>query len=150
MPYKSELMFQIAVADWLRRDVESPQFWWTAVNPIPAKSKAAAGMSKAAGMRAGVPDILCTYLNKFNHTIPIAIELKTDDGTLSKTQREVHDYMSGGGWFVHTARSGKDIRDIFKLYGIPFRAPFNETIYGLQPSSTSHPSGRRSRKASSK
>ncbi len=56
----AEESLQRTVADYLALCVPVPPAgpWWTAVNPIPAKSRAAAGISKAMGLKAGTPDIV--------------------------------------------------------------------------------------------
>lgn len=56
---RPEQMLQRACVQLLEAFYEPmPDVFWTAINPIPAKSKAAAGISKAMGMRKGVPDFL--------------------------------------------------------------------------------------------
>ncbi len=64
---------QRAVAAYLAWCVPAPPDgpWWTAINPIPAKSRASAGVSKAMGLRAGTPDIVLCWKGRF-----VGIELK--------------------------------------------------------------------------
>ena len=76
---------QCAVADYLALCVPAPPAgpWWTAVNTIPDKSRAAAGISKAMGLMAGTPDIVLCWRGRL-----VGIELKVDGGRLSPAQRE--------------------------------------------------------------
>ncbi len=61
--FAAEQSLQRAVADYLTWCVPAPPSgpWWTAVNPIPAKSRAAAGISRAMGLKAGTPDIVLCW-----------------------------------------------------------------------------------------
>ncbi len=51
---------QRTVADYLERCVSGPASapWWTTVNPIPAKWRATAGISRATALEAGMSDIV--------------------------------------------------------------------------------------------
>lgn len=87
---------------------------WTAVNPIPAKSKAAAGLSKAMGMRAGWPDLQLIFRGR-----AITIEMKAEDGRLSDAQKErkVEIEAAGGLWFE--VRSLKEFVGVLDALGVP-------------------------------
>lgn len=63
-----------------------PEVFWTALNPVPAKSKAVAGLSKSLGMKRGAPDYLLVWQGRV-----LFVELKSDKGRLSEAQRECHD-----------------------------------------------------------
>ncbi len=79
----AEQSLQRTVADYLALCVPAPPSgpWWTAVNPIPAKSRAAAGISKAMGLQAGTPDIVLCWKGRL-----IGIELKAGRGRLIPAQ----------------------------------------------------------------
>jgi len=86
---------------------------WTAINPIPAKSKAVAGISKAMGLRPGWPDLELIYRGQM-----IYIEFKSDRGRLSKDQRQVHAELKAAGAFVHVVRSVDEFLKVLRGTGI--------------------------------
>lgn len=99
----SEESIQRSIASYL--DVALPAgCWYTAINPIPGKTKIAAARSKAMGMKAGVPDLLIIW-----HGKPIFIEVKKEGGYLSKVQKEIHDHIRAAGAEVYTGRSIDDV-----------------------------------------
>lgn len=73
--------------DFLARFVPVPPDGpaWTAVNPISAKSKAAAGISRAMGLRAGVHDLVLCWRGRF-----IGIEIKAPKGRVTPEQKRWH------------------------------------------------------------
>ena len=87
--------------------------FWTAINPVPSKSKAVAGLSKAMGLRAGVPDLLLVYRG-----LPIFIEFKAAKGTLSEAQKELLPEMEAAGANCHEARSLDEFVNLLQSYGI--------------------------------
>ncbi len=97
----AEQSLQRTVADYLALCVPAPPSgpWWTAVNPIPAKSRSAAGISKGMGLRAGTPDIVLCWKGRL-----VGIELKAGRGRMSPAQLEAHDAITlagGAGLCVH-------------------------------------------------
>jgi hypothetical protein len=90
--------------------------YWTAVNPIPAKSKAAAGLSKAMGLRAGTPDLLFVWRGQ-----AIFVELKAGGAKLSPVQCYAHsEIFMVKGW-AFTIRSLDDLIDLLQQFGIPVK-----------------------------
>ena len=110
----NEEALQRSVADFLGHCV--PDIYWSAVNPVPAKTKAAAGISKAMGMKAGVPDIIICWQGHF-----IGLELKTSTGSLSKTQKAAHEDIQAAGGTTWVCRSLDDVVGALKILGIPTR-----------------------------
>jgi hypothetical protein len=108
-----EQALQRAIVQWMTLCLP-PQVFWTAINPVPAKSKAAAGISKALGMRAGVPDILVIYQGK-----AVLFELKAAKGYQSDTQRDVANQLNLAGSAVRVARSIEDVVAGLNEFGIP-------------------------------
>jgi hypothetical protein len=96
--------------------------YWTAVNPIPAKSKAAAGLSKAMGLRAGTPDLLFVWQGK-----AIFVELKTSDTRLSVAQQNAHTEILLSRGTVFTVRSLDELIDVLEKSGIPVRGAVRAT-----------------------
>lgn len=92
--------------------------FWSAVNPVPAKSKAVAGLSKAMGMKAGVPDLLMVWKGRV-----ITVEFKAEKGgRVSEAQKERRDeiILAGGLWLE--VRSVDQFIETLHMIGIPCRA----------------------------
>ena len=121
-PRKSpEADLQIACVEYVIRHVPPAPAgpYWTAVNPVPAKSKAAAGRSKAMGMRAGVPDMLFLWRGQ-----TLAIELKAKAGRLRPEQvQHAAEIEANGGRFA-TARTLEEFAAILRDAGIPSTGRF--------------------------
>jgi len=115
----AEEFLQWTVTDYLALCVPTPPIgpWWTAVNPIPAKSRAAAGVSKAMGLRAGTPDLMLCWRGRF-----VGIELKVDGGRLSPAQLETHEALTLAGGVVATCRSLDDVAAFLATLGVHSRA----------------------------
>ena len=115
----AEESLQHTVADYLARCVPAPPAgpWWTAVNPILAKSRAAAGISKAMGLKARTPDIVMCWKGRM-----VGIELKAGRGGVSPAQRETHDAITLAGGVVTTCRSLDDVAAFLATLGVPSRA----------------------------
>ncbi|HYF35507.1 MAG TPA: hypothetical protein VD994_09480, partial [Prosthecobacter sp.] len=114
-----EQSLQRVCVQWLKACVPGPRFGGpaiTAVNPIPAKSKAAAGISKAMGLRAGVHDFVMCWKGRF-----IGIEIKPPKGVLSAEQKVFHEDVTLAGGLSHTVRSLEELRDLFAVLGVPTR-----------------------------
>ncbi len=118
-PFPSaEQSLQRTVADYFALCVPAPPSgpWWTAVNPIPAKSRTAAGISKAMGLRAGTPDIVLCWKGRL-----VGIELKAGRGRMSPAQREAHDAITLAGGVVTTCRSIDDVVAFLATLAVPSR-----------------------------
>lgn len=87
--------------------------YWTAINPIPAKSRAAAGISKAMGMKAGVPDFLLVFQGQ-----AYFIELKASKGSLSRPQREQIAHLDQAGAGTVVCRDFRAFVDQLKRWGM--------------------------------
>jgi hypothetical protein len=64
-----------------------PDVFWTAINPVPAKSRAVAGISKAMGLKAGVPDML--FVTRSTDHVVSFVEFKANAGKLSDSQKKL-------------------------------------------------------------
>jgi hypothetical protein len=108
----SEQQIQRAIAAYL--DVALPKdTFWTAINPVPGKTRFAASMSKAMGMKPGVPDIL--IVDPEDH---IWLEVKKEGGYLSKVQKAVHERIKDAGGLLYTVRSIDDVSEILDELGL--------------------------------
>ncbi len=115
----AEESLQRTVADYLALCVPAPPSgpWWTAINPIPAKSRAVAGISRAMGLRAGTPDFVLCWRGRL-----VGIELKAGRGRLNPAQDEAHDAITLSGGIVTTCRTLDDVAAFLATLGVPSRA----------------------------
>ena len=117
--FAAEQSLQRTVADYLALCVPPPPSgpWWTAVNPIPAKSRAVAGISRAMGLRAGTPDFVLCWKGRL-----VGIELKAGLGRMSPAQHDAHDAITLAGGVVATCRTLDDVAALLATLGVPSRA----------------------------
>ena len=106
---------QRSVVDYLRWAAPD-DLWWTSVNPVPAKSKAVAGMSKALGMRAGVPDFIFLYRGQ-----ALLIELKSSKGRESPAQREMSLLAAKAAVPTFICRSVDEVAAKIAAWGVPLK-----------------------------
>jgi hypothetical protein len=113
-----EQSLQKTIAAYLTACVALPPDgpYWTAVNPVPAKSKAAAGLSKAMGLREGTPDLIFLWRGEF-----IGVELKAGKGTPSTVQRNAHAEILLSNGVVFTVWSLDELIDVLQQFGIPVK-----------------------------
>ena len=116
---RAEESLQRTVADYLGRCIPPPPDgpWWTAVNPIPAKSRAAAGVSKAMGLQAGTPDLVMCWRGRF-----VGVELKADRGRLSPSQCQTHEAITLASGVVTTCRTLEEFAEFLAALGVPDHA----------------------------
>lgn len=108
----TEDALQRQMADFLTRCAPA-DLYWTAVNPIPGKTRRAAGLSKAMGMKAGVPDLVFCYKGSF-----VGVEVKMPGKYLSPVQRDAHTAITIAGGAVTTVRSLDDLAAFLKVLGV--------------------------------
>lgn len=113
---RPEQAIQRTCADILARFVPKPPEgpFFTSINPVPAKSKAVAGISKAMGMRAGVPDLWMLQRGQ-----SILVEFKADNGRLSTAQKTLREEIISAGGVVEVAKSAEEFLGILATYNIP-------------------------------
>lgn len=113
-----EEQIQRAMVQWLNLCVPPPPDgpYWTAVNPVPAKSVAVAGISKALGMKAGVPDFVFCIAGRF-----VGIEVKPPKKYLSPAQKQAHDAITLSKGLVFVARSVDELEGFLRGLGVPLR-----------------------------
>lgn len=87
--------------------------FWTAINPSPAKSKAVAGISKAMGLIAGVPDMLFIKNN-----LTFFIEFKIGSGKPSGNQDLVIERLKSNHVNVFICRSVDEFIEIMTDMGV--------------------------------
>lgn len=115
-----EQRLQISLVEWLAVALPPPPQGptWTAINPVPSKSRAAAGLSRAMGLRAGWPDLV--------FVLPggraLGVEVKVKGGGLSRGQRDMRNTLSSLGAAVYVVRSIEDLADVLRREGVEVRA----------------------------
>lgn len=114
---RPEQAIQRSCVDFLRMCAPREGFHYNAINPVPAKSKAVAGISKAMGLQPGTPDLLMVWKGR-----AIFVEFKAPGGRLSPAQRDCHAGLMLAGALVHTVTSLDDFIDFLSTIGIPLRA----------------------------
>ena len=82
-----------------------------------ARSKAEAGIFKAMGVKAGVPDIFIIYRGRV-----VAIELKSEKGRLTPAQKDMHSRLALAGALVYTATRLEEIEGFLRGCGVPLKA----------------------------
>ena len=112
---RPEQTLQIAVAHYLSLALPD-DVWWTSINPIPGKTKAAAGLSKAMGMRAGAPDLIFLDRGRF-----FGIELKAGKGSVSDNQLECAEDIRNAGGYIHLCRSLPEVQGVLMAHGIKLK-----------------------------
>lgn len=105
---------QRVIAGWMRLCIP-PEVFWTAINPIPQKTKAQRGASWAMGMQAGVQDFIV------QHGLPIAMEAKAQRGTPSPDQRKMKVKWEAGGGVWYFVRSLDEVIAVLEKHGVPHR-----------------------------
>jgi len=112
---RHEERLQKAVAAFLTVAMPPDLFWFHPPNGG-GRSKAEAGIFKAMGVKAGVPDLV------FLRAQPFCIELKSDKGRASPTQIAVHDALLTAGVRCFEARSVEEVEGILRAIGIKLKA----------------------------
>jgi hypothetical protein len=69
--------------------------------------------SKKMGMVPGMPD-LCIILE--GNYKPVFMEVKNENGEVSKQQKIIHAALFNLGFFVHIVRSVEDVENVLKKY----------------------------------
>jgi hypothetical protein len=114
---------QIATADLCRAVLHPSVIFHHSVNEG-KRGKAAAGIAKAMGQLAGFADWMFVWLPAgSNSGIPLVgfIELKTDKGVLSDTQKEFRARVTAVGCDWALCRTVDEFLAILKLWGVPMR-----------------------------
>jgi hypothetical protein len=111
----AEARIQAAIVDWVR--IVAPDALVFHIPNGGLRGKAEAARLKWVGTLAGVPDLAIVTPGgrvKF-------IEVKTADGTLSPSQRDVHGFLTALGTPPAIVRSIDDARRAFAAWGLETR-----------------------------
>jgi hypothetical protein len=105
-----------AVAQYLDWCLAPPAFYTTFPAGWDKMSKTRAGMLYAAGLKAGIPDILIFYNGR-----TIALELKAAKGRLSRIQQSTILLLEAAGVIVQVCKSVDEVETGMRLHGLPLR-----------------------------
>lgn len=86
---------------------------WNAINPVPAKSKAVAGVSKAMGLQPGVHDLVFCWQGRF-----IGVEIKDQKGRVSDAQKAWHAALRAAGGQSYIIRDVADLAFLLRRWGV--------------------------------
>lgn len=81
------------------------------------RSKAEAGIFKALGVKAGMPDLFILHGGHLH-----GIELKSESGRITVHQGDTIHRLSLAGCTTHVCRSVEAVEQALRLVGIPLRA----------------------------
>jgi hypothetical protein len=112
---RPEEQLQRAVVDLLRLYETRGLLVFAHVGNGGWRSKAEAGIFRALGVRAGVPDLLVWLPGGAS----FAIELKAGKGTLSSAQVVWHSTLTSLGHRVYVCRSVDDVERALRAEGVP-------------------------------
>lgn len=122
MTARPEQTLQIAVARFLRLALRAPTFWSSIDHGAGKMTRASAGLRKARGVKAGLPDILIIHRERLHNSlraVVLGIELKAGKGSLSPAQKEMHDAFPDAGAFYFVAKSVEEVEGCLREVGIP-------------------------------
>lgn len=123
---RPEQELQIAVAGFLRHALKPPTMWTSIDHGAGKMSRASAGLRKARGVKAGLPDILVLHPED-HYTFVLGIELKADKGSLSPEQRAIWDAFNSAGAAYAVCRSIDAVQSTLRFHGIPLHASVSTT-----------------------
>jgi hypothetical protein len=105
-----------SVAQWLDWMLLPPALYTTFPAGWGELDNATAGRLKASGLKPGFPDILA-----FRPGRCIGIELKTSDGPLKQSQKEMFPKLKAAGVDVYVCRSVDEVVQVLVEQGFPMR-----------------------------
>ena len=108
---------QVAVVQWwsyVHKAYGLPEFALFAYPAGGLRHKSTAGKLKAEGVRRGIPDLLLPVARQHWHGL--ALEMKSENGTVRDAQKIVHTWLLGAGWNVEVCYSAEAAINAIKKY----------------------------------
>lgn len=118
----TEHQLQCAVAQYLDHALPKAAIWWAVPNGGDRNPIVAAKM-KAEGVKPGVADLMVIHKGQ-----PIAIELKTAKGRLSKAQQAWLERACEAGLAYDVCRSVEDVERALRSHGVPLKATLGAVL----------------------
>ena len=123
---RPEQVLQIQVAAFLNVALPEESLWWHTPNQVGNRSYAEAGILKAMGVKAGIPDILILYRARL-----YAIELKAGSNSSTPAQGAIQATMAElGARVAPDAGSVEQVERALRAWEIPLHA----SVLGLATS----------------
>jgi hypothetical protein len=113
---------QKAVAQYLAVALRPPTFWSSLDHGAGKMARASAGLRKARGVKAGLPDVLIMSPVDDTGVLVLGIELKSEKGSLSDEQRTVQAAFRACEANYKVCRSIEEVELALREVGIPYRA----------------------------
>ena len=110
---RPEQDMQGALCRYLDRTLPKDCFYFSCPNGG-WRSPIEAAIFKGQGVKAGVPDLIFAYQGRM-----YALEMKSEKGTLTISQRGVHEQLRIAGVRVEVARSFEEAIERLREFGIP-------------------------------
>jgi hypothetical protein len=113
---RPEQALHIAVARYLTVALRPP-VWWSSIEHASKLGAVAAGMRRARGVKAGIPDIIIFWPEG-----KAGIELKSPTGSLSPMQNKTIDDWIAAGAHVAVCKHLEEVVEALMIWGIPLHA----------------------------
>jgi hypothetical protein len=113
---RPEQAFQIALCRYLDVALPPDAVYFAIPNGF-KRTKAEAGIAKAMGQKAGMPDLMVLW-----KSFAIGIECKAASGSLNKAQRECAADLYDAGIPVFIVRTIEEATAALKQSGVPLKA----------------------------
>jgi hypothetical protein len=110
----------MAVAGYLRVALRPPTIWTTIGHGGGGKVRGA--ILKSMGVHKGWPDILIFKPAGHYLTLAIGIELKSNEGSLSRSQKDMFEHFLGTNARYYVARSVDEVEGFLRGVGVPLHA----------------------------
>ncbi len=116
---RPEQTLQIQVANYLRVALRPPVWWSSIDHGVGKLGKAEAGLRKARGVKAGLPDIVIISPNP---RVTLGIELKAPKGKQSTAQIKLESAWTDAGAEYWLADNLLSVQGILEFCNIPIHA----------------------------
>ncbi len=119
---RPEQQLQIQVANYLRVALRPPTFWTAIDHGVGKLGRAEAGLRRARGVKAGLPDLMIIY--PWQNCTPriVGIELKAANGTQSLAQKGVEFAWTQARAGYAVCRSVEEVDRVLRMWCIPLHA----------------------------
>ena len=114
---RPEEQIQKAIVRFLGHALPLDAFVFAVPNQRGTRKKFEMGILKSLGVRAGVPDLIILYRQKF-----IGLEVKAPGNSLSPEQKVARDAIVRAGGIYELVRSVEEVERFLRKWELPIRA----------------------------
>jgi len=108
---------QVAVARLLELCLDPARTWWSGIDHAAKLGPRYGADRKRRGVKRGLPDFLIFVEDE----PPLGLEIKTEDGRLQPSQRDLRsDWLRIGARYC-IARSLREVQEMLVEHGVPMR-----------------------------